>query len=92
MRTYLSSTPERATKNARRVRANRFGLTLEQLAEYEAVQACEVCGSDSTLSIDHNHTTGKIRGVLCARCNHTLGHARDNPEILRALAIYLEAH
>lgn len=92
IRVYTSSDPERVIKNARRARAGRLGITLEELAEYEAVEACEVCGSDDTLSIDHNHDTGKIRGVLCARCNHTLGHARDNPEILRALAIYLEEH
>lgn len=40
--------------------------------------------------IDHNHTTGKTRGLLCDNCNWTVGHAKDNPAILRNLAAYLE--
>lgn len=92
MRVYNSSTPERATKNARRVKAARLNISVEELEKYEAITECEVCGSDDSMSIDHDHVSGKIRGVLCARCNHALGHGRDNPQILRALANYLETH
>jgi len=41
-------------------------------------------------NVDHCHATGKIRGILCNRCNVLLGHAFDNPKILRQCARYLE--
>lgn len=41
--------------------------------------------------IDHDHETGKVRGVLCPACNLMLGHARDNPSILEAAVRYLSA-
>jgi hypothetical protein len=42
--------------------------------------------------IDHSHATGKVRGVLCRQCNFLIGHAFDNPSILRACARYLTSH
>jgi hypothetical protein len=39
---------------------------------------------------DHCHKTLRFRGLLCSRCNLTLGHSRDRPEVLRSLADYLE--
>ena len=44
------------------------------------------------LSVDHCHGTGKIRELLCNACNHMLGEAKDNPDVLRAAADYLERH
>lgn len=44
------------------------------------------------LSVDHCHDTKAVRGLLCASCNHTLGHATDDPAILRAAADYIEKH
>ena len=45
---------------------------------------------ESALCIDHDHTTGKVRGMLCHDCNTSLGKFRDNPDILRKAADYLE--
>lgn len=42
--------------------------------------------------VDHCHVTGVVRGLLCPRCNHLLGHAREDPAILREAAEYLEEH
>lgn len=42
--------------------------------------------------VDHDHSTGKLRAILCWRCNLMLGQASDNPEILRKGAEYLEKH
>jgi hypothetical protein len=44
----------------------------------------------SNWHIDHDHDTGRVRGVLCKHCNTALGYARDDPATLRALADYLE--
>jgi hypothetical protein len=62
----------------------RYGRS-EGLAE-----ACELCGSTKRLCVDHDHATGRIRGVLCWPHNVLLGYAADDPAILRRAATYLE--
>jgi hypothetical protein len=42
------------------------------------------------LSVDHCHSTGFVRGLLCSTCNKMLGHLRDDPEAFRRAAKYLE--
>lgn len=80
---------DRTRRNKRR-RAGRYNLSMGQLADLETIEQCEVCDSKKKLCIDHDHGTGKVRGVLCDLCNKALGQARDNPKILRALADYVE--
>lgn len=60
-------------------RLKKFNLSQEQLDVLEAKQGgvCAICGcppkNPPTLAIDHNHSTGKIRGLLCGTCNTRLG-------------------
>ena len=42
------------------------------------------------LCVDHCHTTGRVRGLICSRCNTAIGMLRDNPAFARAVADYLE--
>ena len=79
----------------------KYGITA---AEYDAILAaqsgcCAICGlpetltrSDRTmkLAVDHDHATNAVRGLLCADCNNGLGRFRDDPELLRRAADYLE--
>jgi hypothetical protein len=55
---------------------------------------CPICGGSpksKRLALDHDHKTGKPRGLLCSRCNHDLlGAAHDSVQILRAAINYLE--
>jgi hypothetical protein len=69
-------------------------------AQYEAALAalgggCAICGQECPtgrrLAVDHDHSTGSYRGLLCCNCNHALGHFRDQPDLLRRAADYLEA-
>lgn len=53
---------------------------------------CDVCFMYSVLNQDHDHRTGKDRGLLCTKCNTALGLADDNPFLLQCLAKYLEKH
>jgi len=72
----------------------RYGLTPEQYLEMVNIQngVCKICLEPSIrlrLSVDHCHTTGNIRGLLCERCNTLLGRVKDNPTILINAAQYL---
>lgn len=57
---------------------------------------CEICGSKtstkgkSRLSIDHDHDTGKVRGLLCNSCNLGIGHLRHNSNLLLKAIEYLK--
>jgi hypothetical protein len=44
-----------------------------------------------SLAVDHCHTSGQIRGLLCASCNNGLGRFKDNPDLLVAAAEYLRS-
>lgn len=57
---------------------------------------CAICGKPGdgrkSLAVDHCHTSGKVRGLLCLNCNTALGHFKDNPVLLLKAALYLEHH
>lgn len=53
---------------------------------------CELCGTTERLVWDHSHKTGKFRGTLCGTCNSGLGMLRDDPDLLRKAAAYVEHH
>lgn len=80
-----------------RRRLDRYGVTPEKFSRMLAAcgGCCEVCripfGGPVRRCIDHCHRTGKVRGLLCHKCNTAAGQAGDSPELLRKLAAYLEA-
>lgn len=87
-------------ENKERIRYERtkynYGVTQDEYEEMHANQSglCAICKipSDKTLHIDHDHDTGKVRALLCGYCNTALGGFRDDPEILRRAAQYVEDH
>lgn len=74
----------------------RYGLTKDQFQMMLQSQGgvCAICvqscQTKDHLSVDHDHRTGQVRGLLCHRCNTLLGKSEDNPTILREAALYLE--
>ena len=77
-----------------------YGITLEDyfIMYDEQKGKCLICGEYKekigkrveTLHVDHDHETGKVRGLLCLNCNHLLGKAKDNIEILLYAIKYLQ--
>lgn len=75
-----------------------YGMTLDQWNEMFAAQgyACAACGSkvsgrkNGQWCTDHDHETGRVRGILCNGCNTAAGQLSDDPERCRLLAKYLE--
>lgn len=77
--------------------ASRYGMTLDEYREREDSQGgrCAICGDEpegGRLHVDHNHTTGAVRDLLCRPCNHALGNAKDDPDRLQAMIAYLQRH
>ena len=81
---------------------NKYGITLEQYNEMldKQLHACAICkepesqtnqGKVKRLAVDHCHKTGKVRGLLCQRCNTTLGRYEDDPYVWENFVAYLES-
>ncbi len=72
-----------------------FGITVEQYGEMLARQGgvCAICGVENvrgmSLAVDHDHQSGRVRGLLCNPCNSAVGLFADDPERLRAAIDYL---
>ena len=80
---------------------NRYGISYEEYKQKlkEQHYSCEICGSKhsdnermKTLVVDHCHTTGKVRGLLCHSCNVALGAAKENEDILLSCISYLRTY
>jgi hypothetical protein len=78
----------------------RFGVPLGWYAETLAAQdgRCAICGTTEPggpakrtrrFHVDHCHTTGQVRALLCDGCNNGLGRFHDNPDVLRLAADYI---
>lgn len=65
------------------------GLTLNEAARVRENAECWICQSTTKLVVDHCHSTGVIRGVLCSNCNTALGMFKDDLERLTRGIEYL---
>lgn len=77
---------------------NRYNLTFEEVENLYTIQnkKCKICKTEHSsiyshggLYIDHCHTTGKVRGLLCSKCNMLLGNCNDDVSILTSAIDYL---
>jgi hypothetical protein len=82
--------------NADTPRVRKYDLTEEEYFEMLEFQdgGCAICrtpdnGKRRFLDVDHDHETGRVRGLLCNRCNRLLSNARDDFALLEQAASYL---
>jgi hypothetical protein len=75
-------------------RKRNYGITREQVRELSQKKDCEICGKKNLLGLDHcfdhDHKTGKFRGILCRKCNTALGSLGDTIWHLRRAIRYLQ--
>jgi protein-arginine kinase activator protein McsA len=86
--------PEKIELYKKRGRLARYKLTVEQYDALHFLQGgkCSICQNPIiNLHVDHDHKTGKVRGLLCNNCNTGLGSLRDSLEILKSAVKYLES-
>lgn len=82
-------------------RYKRLGVYPDEYQSMLSVQKglCAICGKEETstirgkvrqLAVDHCHTTGKIRGLLCGNCNRALGLLKEEPDRVKSMLKYIE--
>jgi len=92
---YYSS-EDQITKRRERDYLRKYNITLvdyDYMLE-EQGHECAICGTEpfkERFKVDHCHTTGRVRGLLCNHCNLMLGHAQDNKEVLNKAIRYLSS-
>jgi hypothetical protein len=100
LKKYRSLNPE--NEKSRSLRGS-FGISLDDYVIMLNRQngKCAICGQAEThkrngrvkaLAVDHDHKSGKIRGLLCSDCNTGIGKLKDDQKILRKAADYLDNH
>ncbi len=94
-----SGCKKRTKKNANAARLKReYNLSLAQFNILFSAQVgcCAICDTHQStlgkaLAVDHCHTTGKVRGLLCSNCNTAIGMLRDSIELLDKAKEYLKS-
>jgi hypothetical protein len=89
----------RTNRSKGKVLLKMYGISIEDYNRMLVAQGgkCAICESESTgakgkmfFAVDHDHITGKIRGLLCVYCNQGIGNLKDDSDLLRRAASYLE--
>ena len=74
----------------------KYGITLDDYNRMfeEQGMRCKICGIDDpgAWNLDHCHTTGKVRGILCVKCNTSLGKIEKDPALFQRMMDYIEEH
>jgi hypothetical protein len=99
-RSWVQENPVKYKETTRKKGLRQYGLSIEDWEDIFNKQngVCAICnlpetvidkGTKRRLAVDHCHSTGKIRGLLCTKCNKGIGLLNDSPEILDKASAYL---
>lgn len=92
-----NATPERKRKQRDTYYRRTFGMSADDVDAMLAAQggACAICGTrperEASLHVDHEHGSGRVRGILCLNCNQGIGKFGDDPAVLERAVEYLRA-
>lgn len=88
-RKWVENNPDERKRHVRRSRIRAYGITPEKYDGMleEQGNRCAICkgGNRRAMGIDHDHKTGKVRGLLCDSCNISLGHVEKEGFLEKAL-------
>ncbi len=93
-RVHAKANPTMVRRWALRSQWKQLGFDPDIIEELykDKPDACQICGKECNVVLDHCHRTNKLRGWLCGACNLAIGQLDDNPETLRRAAEYLQRH
>lgn len=85
-------TRESPEKQSDRHYKKTYGIALDDVENLKISQSnkCAICFQEAKLYVDHDHETGQLRSLLCSTCNSGIGFLKENPDILRQAAAYIE--
>jgi hypothetical protein len=100
---WKAANVERMRISWHRAKLKKYGMTQQDYEQLLLAQngVCAICrreergkvnGRTLPLSIDHDHTTGRVRGLLCGKCNTSLGGFEDNQTFIMSALTYLQRH
>ena len=102
---WRKDNPDKIKKYKFKEKCAKYGITPENYYDLleEQEHTCSICGYPETridhrtkqvtmLAIDHDHTTGSVRGLLCSNCNLALGLFQDNTDTILAAYKYILKH
>lgn len=101
LKRWREADPERKRLYKRQTNyRTKYGLELKDVEQifFSQNNKCAICkktivlGGRSGAKVDHDHKTGKVRGILCSVCNTALGSFRDDTDILASAITYLNKH
>ena len=96
---YAAKNPEKIKLLSRSGELRRnFGLSMQDYEDMLKIQngVCAICqqkcNTENNLAVDHDHNSGKVRGLLCKNCNTAIGLLKENTDTLKKAFNYLEIH
>lgn len=93
---WRKANPEKNKRAKRNSMLRKYGLDADSFDALLRSQGgrCCICATRKPAgkgwAVDHNHATGRVRGILCSPCNAGIGLLQDDANILRSAALYLE--
>ena len=96
VREYQKANPERVKRQQKDSTLRRkYGISLDEYKRMCIAQdgKCAICPSKSgILNVDHDHKTGKVRKLLCNRCNRVLGILEEDEKLILSVLDYVRAN
>jgi hypothetical protein len=92
--------PEQKLKYRKRFIEKKYGISYDEYEKMvdEQGNVCYICNRpepqerNEHLAVDHNHKTGKVRGLLCSRCNRVIGLLEEDLQLIEKLKNYIKKH